>query len=96
LNELEHGGRAAAGLLVQTPGILAHGVGLSERSNDRVTYRGENRIGRLGEPVGELDARIQLFASLRLDALDSLALKRRLDEIGSTTVPTASISSSAE
>ena len=34
----------------------------------------------------ELDARILLFASLRLDALDSLALKRRLDEIGSTTV----------
>ena len=35
----------------------------------------------------ELDARILLFISLRLDALDSLALKRQLDEIGSATVP---------
>jgi len=33
----------------------------------------------------ELDARIQLFASLRLDALDSLALQRRLDEIGAAS-----------
>ncbi len=32
----------------------------------------------------ELDARILLFTSLRLDALDSLALKQRLDEIGRT------------
>jgi protein-tyrosine-phosphatase len=30
----------------------------------------------------ELDARILLFTSLRLDALDQLALQRRLDEIG--------------
>jgi ArsR family transcriptional regulator, arsenate/arsenite/antimonite-responsive transcriptional repressor / arsenate reductase (thioredoxin) len=32
----------------------------------------------------ELDARILLFTSLRLDALDELALKKRLDEIGET------------
>jgi arsenate reductase len=30
----------------------------------------------------ELESRIRLFASLRLDDLDSLTLKRRLDEIG--------------
>ncbi len=30
----------------------------------------------------ELDARIKLFASLPLDTLDPLALKKRLDEIG--------------
>ena len=30
----------------------------------------------------ELDARLQLFASLRLDQLDRLALKRELDAIG--------------
>ena len=30
----------------------------------------------------ELDARIRLFTSLRLDSLDRLALKRKLDDIG--------------
>jgi protein-tyrosine-phosphatase len=30
----------------------------------------------------ELDARIKIFTSLRIDALDELTLKRRLDEIG--------------
>jgi protein-tyrosine-phosphatase len=42
----------------------------------------------------ELDARISLFTSLRLDALDRLTLKRRLDEIGSA--PTAYPVASAE
>ncbi len=32
----------------------------------------------------ELDARIKIFASLRLDKLDKLSLQRRLDEIGET------------
>ena len=32
----------------------------------------------------ELDTRIRLFTSLRLDDLDALALQRRLDEIGRT------------
>jgi arsenate reductase len=31
-----------------------------------------------------LDARIKLFTSLRIDALDELALKRKLDDIGKT------------
>jgi arsenate reductase len=30
----------------------------------------------------ELEARIKIFASLRLDVLDRLSLQRRLDEIG--------------
>jgi len=30
----------------------------------------------------ELDARIKLFTSLRLESLDRLALKKQLDEIG--------------
>ena len=30
----------------------------------------------------ELDARLQLFTSLRIDQLDRLALKRELDAIG--------------
>lgn len=30
----------------------------------------------------ELDARIRIFVSLRLEDLDALALQRRLDEIG--------------
>jgi arsenate reductase len=32
----------------------------------------------------ELDARIKLFTSLRIDALDRLTLQRRLDAIGRT------------
>jgi arsenate reductase (thioredoxin) len=34
---------------------------------------------------GEIQARVQLFASLRVDALDRLALQRKVDEIGRTT-----------
>jgi arsenate reductase len=37
----------------------------------------------------ELAARIGLFTSLRIDALDELTLKRRLDEIGRTTTRTS-------
>jgi protein-tyrosine-phosphatase len=33
----------------------------------------------------ELDARIKLFTNLRIEMLDRLSLKRRLDEIGRTT-----------
>jgi protein-tyrosine-phosphatase len=33
----------------------------------------------------ELDARIKIFTSLRLDALDRVSLKQRLDAIGRTT-----------
>jgi arsenate reductase len=34
----------------------------------------------------ELDARIKIFTSLRIDLLDKMALKRRLEEIGKTTL----------
>lgn len=37
----------------------------------------------------ELDARIKIFASLRLDQLDQLALKKQLDAIGASTPPSA-------
>jgi arsenate reductase (thioredoxin) len=30
----------------------------------------------------EVDARLKIFTSLRIEALDQLTLKRRLDEIG--------------
>jgi hypothetical protein len=33
----------------------------------------------------ELAARISLFTSLRIEALDELTLKRKLDEIGKTS-----------
>lgn len=36
----------------------------------------------------ELENRIKLFSSLRIDDLDQLALKRRLDEIGRTSLDT--------
>jgi arsenate reductase (thioredoxin) len=35
----------------------------------------------------ELDNRIRIFASLRLEELDKLALKCRLDEIGGIRLP---------
>jgi protein-tyrosine-phosphatase len=37
----------------------------------------------------ELESRIKIFASLRLDDLDSLAMRRRLDEIGGSRPATA-------
>jgi arsenate reductase len=37
-----------------------------------------------------LEARIKLFTSLRVEALDRMALKRRVDEIGQTAPETAS------
>jgi hypothetical protein len=36
-----------------------------------------------------LDARLRIFTSLRLASLDSLALQRKLDEIGRTSTSTA-------
>ena len=33
----------------------------------------------------ELDARIKIFTSLRVEALDQMTLQRRLDAIGTTT-----------
>jgi hypothetical protein len=55
--------------------------------------RSRGRIGRktrtrLRPRFRELSVRIQIFTSLRLDALDELALKRQLEAIGKTrTVP---------
>jgi arsenate reductase len=40
----------------------------------------------------ELDNRIRIFTSLRLEELDKLALKRRLDEIGGVRLPEAEAS----
>ena len=36
----------------------------------------------------ELDSRIRIFTSLRLEDLDELTLQRRLDEIGESRLPT--------
>lgn len=43
----------------------------------------------------ELENRIKLFAGLRLEDLDSLALKRRLDEIGSLRLDAGSAATSS-
>jgi arsenate reductase len=40
----------------------------------------------------ELDSRIRIFTSLRLDDLDQLTLQRRLDDIGHARLPTAEAS----
>jgi protein-tyrosine-phosphatase len=48
----------------------------------------EKRERAFARAFRELDARIKIFTSLRLDALDELALKRQLDAIGKMrTVP---------
>ena len=44
----------------------------------------EEKIRAFQRAYLELDARIKLFASLPLDKLDLMALKKRLDEIGQT------------
>lgn len=48
---------------------------------------GETKIRAFRKAFRELDARIKIFTSLRLERLDRLALKRELDAIGTT--PTA-------
>lgn len=40
----------------------------------------------------ELDSRIRIFTSLRLEELDRLTLQRRLDDIGDVRLPTAEAS----
>jgi arsenate reductase len=47
----------------------------------------ETKIRAFRKAFRELDARIKIFTSLRLERLDRLALKRELDAIGTT--PTA-------
>ena len=39
----------------------------------------------------ELDSRIRIFTSLRLEELDKLTLQRRLDEIGGATLPASEV-----
>ncbi|WP_029010078.1 arsenate reductase ArsC [Azospirillum halopraeferens] len=53
---------------------------------DPVAFEGpeEKRLNAFKRVYLELDNRIKIFASLRLEGLDRLALKRRLDEIGRT------------
>jgi arsenate reductase len=47
--------------------------------SDQDKHRAFNRVFR------ELDARIKIFTSLRLEALNELSLKRQLDAIGKTS-----------
>ncbi|HEY7497810.1 MAG TPA: arsenate reductase ArsC [Vicinamibacterales bacterium] len=54
----------------------------------------EDKRRAFNKAFRELDARLKIFTSLRLDMLDRLALKRQLDEIGkgsldSSTAPRA-------
>jgi protein-tyrosine-phosphatase len=45
----------------------------------------EEKIRAFTSAFRELDARLKIFTSLRLERLDRLALKRQLDEIGRST-----------
>ncbi|HVH25937.1 MAG TPA: arsenate reductase ArsC [Vicinamibacterales bacterium] len=51
---------------------------------DPATVEGtdEERLRAFNRAFRELDARIKLFTSLRVEALDKLSLQRQLDEIG--------------
>ena len=44
----------------------------------------EDKARAFTKAFRELDARIKIFTSLRLDMLDRMALQRQLNEIGST------------
>ena len=45
----------------------------------------EDKARAFTKAFRELDARIKIFTSLRLEMLDRMALQRQLNEIGSTT-----------
>jgi arsenate reductase len=47
----------------------------------------EDKARAFNKAFRELDARIKIFTSLRLDALDRLALQRQLDAIGTPATP---------
>lgn len=47
-------------------------------------------------PIFELDNRIKIFTNLRMEKLDRLALKRRLDEIGTIRVPDSDVADPAQ
>jgi arsenate reductase len=56
---------------------------------DPVAFTGpaEAQLRAFQRSYMELDNRIRIFTSLRLEELDKLALKRRLDEIGGIRLP---------
>jgi protein-tyrosine-phosphatase len=78
--------RAAAEVCPMWPGqpMTAH-WGIHDPA--AVTGTEEQRMRAFNKAFRELDARIKIFASLRLDSLDRLALKRQLDEIGRIPEP---------
>ena len=53
----------------------------------RVAGSEEEQRRAFARAFRELDARIKLFTSLRIDALDELSLQRQLDAIGKTADP---------
>jgi len=73
--------RAAAEVCPIWPGqpMTAH-WGLSDPA--AVEGTDEEKTRAFNNTFRELDARLKIFTSLRLESLDRLALKRRLDEIG--------------
>ena len=56
-----------------------------------VTGSEEDRRRAFARAFRELDARIKLFTSLRIDALDELSLQRQLEAIGKTSDPLAGL-----
>jgi protein-tyrosine-phosphatase len=74
--------RAAEEMCPTWPGqpMTAHWGILDPASVDGTTEERERAFNRA---FRELDARLKIFTSLRLDMLDKLALQRQLDEIGS-------------
>lgn len=81
--------QAAAETCPVWPGqpMTAH-WGIQDPAAVRGTH--EERVQAFNRAFRELDARIKIFTSLRIDALDRLSLQRRLDEIGKTTADAAS------
>ena len=55
--------------------------------NDQAPTAGPNVFTALHEKLGELENRVEIFAALRLDLLDKLALRQRLDQIGQARLP---------
>ncbi|HTG99578.1 MAG TPA: arsenate reductase ArsC [Vicinamibacterales bacterium] len=76
--------RAAAEVCPIWPGqpMTAH-WGLTDPA--AVEGTDEEKIRAFTSAFRELDARLKIFTSLRLERLDRLALKRQLDEIGRST-----------
>jgi arsenate reductase len=79
--------RAASEVCPVWPGnpVTAH-WGVPDPAAVEGTEADKNRAFRYA--LQALEARIKLFASLRLDALDHLAIKRKVDEIGHLRVVT--------